>query len=114
MSGVCRSLSKFVDRNFCSGSVSDTLSSASPQQPEGEKENGMKREETRGDKEKGEGRMGEMWPVPWAHVVTCLPPPVDRHCAAWEGFPYSEQITCFRASNDFWGWVLRFQQNDGN
>ena len=47
MSDVCRSLSKFVDRSFRSGYVSDTLSSASLQQPEGEKENGMKREKTR-------------------------------------------------------------------
>lgn len=42
--------------------------------------------------------MGRMWPVPWAHIVTCLTPPVDRHWAAWDGFLYLEQITCFRAS----------------
>lgn len=51
MSDVCRSLSKFVDRSFRSGYVSDTLSSASLQQPEGEKENGMKREKNQMRKE---------------------------------------------------------------
>ena len=63
MSDVGGSLSQFVDRSFRSGYVSDTLSSASLQQPEGEKENEMKREETRREK-KGEGGMGECDPYP--------------------------------------------------
>lgn len=113
MSDVCRSLSKFVDRSFRSGYVSDTLSSASHSSSQRVKRKmewrGKKQDERRRGEEDG-GSVTRTLGV----CSHCLTPPVHHHWAPWEGFSYSEQITCFRAFNDFWGWVLRFQQNHGN